>query len=770
MQRWGVVMTLAYLLAGQGMASAAARKSGADIYKQMCVKCHGKAGEGVKGKYDDVLYGDWSVEKLTRYIDKNMPEDKPGKCVGPDADAVARYIYDAFYTKEARARNNPARVDLVRLTNRQYLNTATDLLRELQGGELKLLSSQHGLQASYSARQGRRSEGNTGSGRVEKVERQIDFDFGTNAPDFAATSTNGFSMRWTGSVIADETGEHEFILKTANGTRLWVNEVGDNDKMLIDAGVNSGGLMEMRGSIRLIAGRSYPIRLEMNKQVRDKITVVSLQWKAPHGAQMVIPARNLSPERSPSTFVLTTPFPADDSSVGYERGMSVSQEWDEAATHAAIEVANYVVKRLDQFSRSRPADADRVAKVQSFCRDFVESAFRRPLTDEQQRIFVTAHFKGQKLEDSVKRVVLLALKSPRFLYLGLEGDKADDYTVAQRLAFGLWDSLPDKELKKAAAAGALRTPEQVAAQAKRMLADPRARSKTQAFFQHWLQMNHVEDLSKDAKLYPGFTPEIISDLRTSLNLFLEDVVWNGDSDYRKFLLADYLFLNDRLAKFYGVKTNGTDEFLKVALNPKERSGVMTHPYLLAEFSYQRTTSPIHRGVFLTRNIVGRALRPPPVAVAFKDAEFSPHLTMREKITELTRSESCQTCHSVINPLGFALENFDAVGRFRTGENGKPVNARSEYTTDDGKVVQLKGARDVAEFAVASEHSKNVFIEQLFHSIAKQPLLAYGPNVLTQLHQSFAASGYNVQKLMVEIATISARYGSDKPAAPTKKRT
>src|SRR5262245_47741245 len=242
-------------------------------------------------------------------------------------------------------------------------------------------------------------------------------------------------------------------------------------------------------------------------------------------------------------------------------------------------------------------------------------------------------------------------------------------------------------------------------------------------------MNQRDDLTKDDKLFPGFTAEIIADLRTSLNLFLEDSVWNGASDYRKLLLADYLYVNDRLARFYGVNTNATDDFVKVTFSPKERSGVVTHPYLLSEFSYQKSTSPIHRGVFLTRNIVGRTLKPPPMAQVFKDADFAPNLTMREKVAELTRPQACQGCHSVINPLGFSLEHYDAVGRFRVREREQMIDSASEYTTDEGQTVRLAGARDVAQFAVNSEHAQNGFIEQLFHHLVKQPVLAYGPDLM-----------------------------------------
>ncbi len=754
-----IILLLVGLLAAQGQVQAADRKapSGADIYRKQCASCHGKIGQGVQGKYDEALHGDWSIEKLARVIDRTMPEDKPETLDAEGSLAVARYIYGAFYSREARDRLNPARVDLVHLTNRQYENTVADLLKVFSNDNSKI-GKERGLAASYY------NSRNQSKKAFSRVDGQVDFDFGTNTPDERVTSTNEFAIHWSGSLIVEETGIYEFIVKTPNGMRLWVN---GRDEPLIDAWVASS-VTEHKASLKLIGGREYPLSLDMFK-FKDKTTSISLQWIPPHGAQQVIPKRNLSPVTVRSTFVLTTPFPPDDSSVGYERGMGVSKAWDEATTQAAIEVANHISSRLDRYARVKANDAEREAKIEAFCVEFVQAAFRRPLTEEQKRTYISNQLKSAKdIETGVKRVVLLALKSPWFLYLGLEEDKANPYAVASRLSYGLWDSLPDKELLKQADEGKLGTPEQVSAQAKRMLADARTKSKVQYFLHHWLQMDHVEDLSKDNKLYPGFTPEVIADLRTSLNLFLEDVVWHENGDYRQLLLSDNLFVNDRLAKFYGVKTDASDDFVKVKLDPKQRSGVVTHPYLLAAFSYQKSTSPIHRGVFLTRKIVGRALKPPPVAVAFQDANFSPHLSMREKVAELTKDQSCQTCHAVINPLGFSLELYDAVGRFRTTDNGKAVDAKTEYITDDGETVKLAGARDVAEFAVNDDLAQNGFIEQLFHQIVKQPVMAYGPEVMDRLRQSFIDSGYNIQKLLVEITTLSATHSGKKSTTNGKK--
>ena len=204
------------------LALPAAEKApvGAAIYKQQCAACHGKGGEGVKGKYDSALHGDWSLEKLTRYIDKNMPEDAPEKCVGADAEAVARFINDAFYSREARARNHPAHIELARLTNRQYVNTVADLIKSFTASDATP-GEERGLRGNYRPRS-RQAESKRKE--FDRRDRQVDFSFGTNSSDAEAigTGTNEFSITWRGAILAEESGEHEFILRTPNGARLWV--------------------------------------------------------------------------------------------------------------------------------------------------------------------------------------------------------------------------------------------------------------------------------------------------------------------------------------------------------------------------------------------------------------------------------------------------------------------------------------------------------------------------------------------------------------------
>src|SRR5262249_11643899 len=207
-------------------------------------------------------------------------------------------------------------------------------------------------------------------------------------------------------------------------------------------------------------------------------------------------------------------------------------------------------------------------------------------------------------------------------------------------------------LLDAAAAGRLTTREQAARQAERMLTDLRARAKLREFFLRWLNVDPAPDLAKAPDRFPGFDPAVASDLRASLELFLDDVLWSESSDFRQLLLSESLYLNGRLAKLYGGGLPGEAPFRKAAPEPGKRAGVLSHPYLLAASAYTAESSPIHRGVFLARGVLGQTLRPPPEAFTPLPAESHPELTTRERVTLQTRPQACVVCHGMINPLGF----------------------------------------------------------------------------------------------------------------------
>ncbi len=726
---------------------------GKQLYSQHCARCHGAQGEGVADAYGKALIGDRTVAELTDLISRTMPEDDPDLCVGEEAASVAQYIYDGFYSEIAQARNRPPRIEFSRLTIRQYEHSVADLFRSFRGWtETK---DERGLKASYfNARNFNRDKR-----VIERMDPQVAFDFAEASPDAEKIGKDEFAIKWEGSLLAPETGVYDFIVRTDNGVKLWVNH---QQTPLIDQWVRSGEGLEHRGSIRLLGGRAYPIRLEFFKY-KDPRAAISLSWKPPHGVEEIIPQRCLTPAGGSSTFVVTTPFPPDDRSTGFIRGTSVSPEWNEATTFAAIEAAEFVTSRLRDLSDIKGDDPERPRKLREFCAQLAERAFRRPLTDTERKLYVELPFEtAPDVDVAVKRVVLLVLKSPRFLYREVGRLEFDDHDTAAWLSYALWDSIPDRQLSDAARKGELKTRDQIRRQTERMLQDPRSRAKVREFLHTWLHLDQHHDLVKDREQYPEFTDEVISDLRTSLDLFLSDVVWGESSDFRRLMTADTVPLNERLARFYGLDTPAGSEFVPVAFEPGNRAGLLSHPYLLATFAYDRSSSPIHRGVWLSRNVLGRVLNPPPIAVAPDPPELHADLTTRERVILQTKEDLCARCHTMINPLGFALEHFDAVGRFRDRERDKPIDASGNYVTRTGEQVDFTGVPELARYLAESPEAHQAFTDRLFQHLVKQPLQAFGQDRRLQFARDFEANDCNIRRLIVEMVVESTLEVRERP--------
>lgn len=752
---------------------------GEALYSEHCARCHGANGEGKPEEYDEPLYGDRSIKSLAGLIERTMPEDEPERIVGEDALRVATFAYHKFYSAQAREALLPApRIELARLTVSQYRNALADLIGafpEALSGEPSADKSpdrrngQPGFDAEYFQSKGMSKADEL---KIERHDPFVDFDFGTGSPA-EDISADQFAAIWQGALFAQNSGYYEFRVTTPNGARLYLNaeNTGQRRKMrddssvagqeaVIDGWVSSGKMREHTARLFLLGGRRYPIRLEFFKY-KEETASIRFEWKPPHAPWQLVDDRYVSSQPTPRVYVASTPFPPDDRSAGYERGSSVSPGWHEAITQGALAAANEIIDRLPSLAKVREDDKDRATKLQSFLTHFAELAFRRPLTEAETTLLKSQLFADAETPDTaVRRAVLFVLTSPHFLYTtpGTPDSSPNSHTIAARLALTLWDSIPDLALRQAAAKKELSTRNQIQRQIQRMLKDDRTRSKVHDFFAHWLEAED-RDLSKDQKLYPDFDEHTMDDLRYSLNLFIDEVVWSEESDYRDLLLSEHLLLNDRLAKLYApdgqADENSPDgrAFRPVSLSG-QRSGILTHPFVLSAFAYHNTTSPIHRGVFLTRNIMGRGLKPPPEAVAFKNDEFPDDLSMREKITRLTSDAACMTCHSVINPLGFALENFDAVGRWRDQDNQVPVDSSSEYITIEGESRQFQSARDLARYAVTSPTAHTAFITDLFRYLVKQTPEAYGRESLDSLRAHFQEKSFSIQQLIAEIALVS----------------
>ncbi len=318
----------------------------------------------------------------------------------------------------------------------------------------------------------------------------------------------------------------------------------------------------------------------------------------------------------------------------------------------------------------------------------VRRAWRRPVTgadlEAPLRLFRETRA-AEGFEKGIEIALRAVLVSPQFLFR-IERDPAEvrpeeayrisDLELASRLSFFLWSSIPDDELLDLAAAGKLSDPAVLEQQTRRMLADPRSHALVNNFAAQWLQLRNLESAHPDPRLFPDFDHNLRESMRRETELLVETVL-RQDRSVLELLRARYTFLDERLARHYGVSYVYGSRFRKVELGPElPRGGLLGHASILTVTSYANRTSPVLRGKWILANLLGTPPSPPPPELPpLKATDRNGRvLTGRERLAQHRASPACASCHNVMDPLGFALENYDAVGRWRSLDEGKPVDA------------------------------------------------------------------------------------------------
>jgi hypothetical protein len=326
--------------------------------------------------------------------------------------------------------------------------------------------------------------------------------------------------------------------------------------------------------------------------------------------------------------------------------------------------------------------------------------------------------------------------------------------MASRLSYFLWGSMPDEALFAAADADTLSTKEGIKAQAQRMLDDPKARIAVGQFHSQWLGYERIQGATKDPALFPEWSSAVGALMEEETHQFIEHAIFDDGGTLKTLLTAPYTYMNSDLASFYGVASpaaSGSD-FVRVDLDPKQHAGLLTMGSLMAWYAHTNQTSPVHRGKLVREQFLCTPLKPPPKN--FMAPAVDPNATTRVRFAQHSTDPACAGCHRLMDPIGFGFENIDAVGRFRSTENGHPVDASGNLTDSDvdGKFV---GAIELADKLASSHEVEQCYATQWFRWTQGRGDTVEDTCSTNQIDKAFAASGGDVKALILALTQTDA---------------
>lgn len=394
-----------------------------------------------------------------------------------------------------------------------------------------------------------------------------------------------------------------------------------------------------------------------------------------------------------------------------------------------------------------------------------KQAFRRPVTEQEVDVLLEVFDLGRQNKLSYSASLRLMLKavlvSPQFLFITPSAKPEtrvgivplDDHQLASRLSYLLWATMPDTELSALADAGKLRDPATFRAQAKRLIADSRSRALFDGFGAQWLGIGELEKISFDPRKFPQMTPKMREAMYDEARLFFETLMRENLS-VENFIKSDFTFLNGTLAGLYGLeKEVKGPEMQRIKLKDPNRGGVLGMPGILATTSFPNRTSPVKRGVWVLEQILGEPIPPAPPNVPELEKQKKDkvaNLTLRQR-TELHRTDpGCATCHKIMDPIGFGLENFDAIGRWRVkDEAGGAIDATGELP--GGK--KFTSPTDLKNLLTArkADVARNLTEKLLAYALCR-PLEGYDHIVVDRLMEKIAADDYRMQTLILEVVS------------------
>jgi len=462
-------------------------------------------------------------------------------------------------------------------------------------------------------------------------------------------------------------------------------------------------------------------------------------------------------------------LPADEITNSFDNNaavLTVSALHAEKYVLISEALAKLAVQDLQRLVACDVAATGEEACARAFATKLGRRAFRRPTTPADEQGLMTAYQAGRtdgSYAEGIEVMVRAALQSPDFLYrlettspVNAEATQVplSAYELATRLSFLIWSSGPDDALLDAAARGELSSKAQVAAKAREMLAQPRARAAIAGFFEQWTGARRLDVTTKSAISFPDFSPTLRDAMAAELPAFVEHVLWAGDGSLKALLTEPVAFVNAQLASVYDVAapaSSGAALQLANLLPAQGRSGILTQAGFLSVQAHPDQTSPVLRGKFVRSMLLCQPPAPPPPDVDITVPDVALAKTARERLAgHLAAGASCNGCHSLMDPIGLAFENFDAMGRYRQDEGGVALDVSGEITsaTDPGLAGSFVGVRAMAEKLAASSQVRACLATQWFRFAAGRSEAEADECSLGAMRDGFGSSNGNLLELIV----------------------
>jgi hypothetical protein len=416
------------------------------------------------------------------------------------------------------------------------------------------------------------------------------------------------------------------------------------------------------------------------------------------------------------------------------------------------------------FGKTPGRGGDERAEAKKVAQSLARKAYRRPASEDEigvlMRVFDLGRENKLAYAESLRLMLKAMLVSPQFLFITPATEASgggivplDNYQLASRLSYFIWASMPDAELSSLADRGQLHDSEVLKAQVKRMLSDSRSRALFDGFGAQWLGLNGLENKTFDPAKFPQMTDAMRSAMYDEARLFFESIVRENRSIIT-LIDSDYTFLNGTLASLYGLEKKVTgSQWRKVKLTDPNRGGILGMPGVLSVTSFPDRTSPVKRGVWVLEQVLGEHIPPPPPnipALDKQDKETVANMTLRQRTELHQKDPTCANCHKILDPIGFGLENFDAIGRWREkDDSGGAIDAAGALP--GGKRFSSPKELKAIIAARTDDLTRNVTEKLLAYALCRQ-LEGYDQIVVDRLMETLASDGYRMQTLISEIVT------------------